>query len=148
MRSFRCFALASSLWAFAACDSPTAGLAGVWEGTAAGGILLPGGMTFHLTLTETEFGVVSGAGHLSLNDDGIVFNNGLPVLPVTVTGAHTFPSVSLHIAAGGLQPMNFQATLDNGLAHLSGVLNGSGFLGTQLQLTRVVQSPLSRITGP
>ena len=148
MPSFHRLAVVSCLLLVVACDSRTHGVAGMWEGTAAGGILLPGGMNFHLTLTETEFGVVSGAGHLSLNDAGVVFNNGLPVLPVTITGAHASPAVSLHVTAGGLQPMNYQATMDRSLARIAGVLNGSGFLGTQMDLHRTPPSTASRVTAP
>jgi hypothetical protein len=133
MAPARFFASWPLLVCLAACDSPERGVAGLWTGDARGNVI------FTLTLTETEFGVVSGAGRL---------NSGTLVFPATVSGAHAHPTVALHIQAQGVQSMNFQGIMDHGLANIRGVLNGSGFSQDSLRLTRVAQSPSPALTAP
>ena len=117
---------------FPACDS-TVGLPGVWTGA------VQTGTSFNLTLTETEPGVVSGGGRI---------NNTLTVFPVTVTGAHSHPAVSLAITATGVQPMNFSGTMDPALSRIDGVLFGSGFTGDSLHLIRNTPALTGRLTAP
>lgn len=115
-----------------ACES-SQGLPGVWTGT------VTNGTSFNLTITETLQGVVSGAGRI---------NNTLTVFPVTVTGAHAHPAVTLAITAQGLAPTNFSGTLDATLSRMDGVLYGSGFVGDSLHLVRITPAITAQLTAP
>ena len=121
----------------AACDS-TVGLAGVWTGP------VPGGYSMTLTLTETGVGVVSGSGRFH-NPANLT----TPFSAVNVTGAHSHPAVSLHIAfPGNIQPLNITGALNSTLSKIDAVVFGSGFLGDSVHLTRNTPAISGRITAP
>ena len=121
-----------------ACSS-SEGLSGVWTGSTVSNI------SFTITLTETDAGQVTGAGRLNIPAGQ--FGNA-SVFPLTTTGAHAHPALSLHIQPTGLQSMNFTGVLQAGLGRIEGVLNGSGFFGDSLKLNRVTPGGAGQITAP
>lgn len=118
--------------------SSSEGLSGVWAGTTVSSIV------FTITLTETEAGQVTGAGRVNI-PSGL---GGTSVFPLTMTGAHAHPALSLHIQPTGLQSMNFSGLLQTGLGRIDGVLNGSGFFGDSLRLSRVPLGTAGQLTAP
>jgi len=97
-----------------------------------------------MTITETEQGAVTGGGRLVNTFPGV----STFIFPLTVTGAHAHPAISLAIAPVGAQSMNFSGTIDPTLARMDGVLFGSGFTGDSLHLLRTTPSSVAQITAP
>lgn len=93
-------------------------MTGTWEGAVFGSTVL-------LTTLEQQR-QISGSGSIAGNTTS---------LAVSVTGTHVHPTVSLLISAVGFSEMNYTATFV-GTNELSGNVQGSGFTGQQLVLTR------------
>ena len=124
----------------AGCDPPV-GLSGVWTGSTSAQV---GGFSFNLTLTESEQGVVAGAGRF-INPNSLTS----PFSAVNVTGAHAHPAVNLHILfSGNTVPTSFSGTLDRTLTVMRGALFGSGFTGDSIRLVRNTPAISGRITAP
>ncbi|MBI4501901.1 MAG: hypothetical protein HY700_12175 [Gemmatimonadetes bacterium] len=128
-------ALAALALVISACGDD-ASISGVWSGRTADGV------NFNLTLVETPQGAVSGAGRLT---------NGITApLPVNATGAHAHPSISLTLdfPRTNYSPINFQGIFNGSMNVIRGALNGSGFDGDSLNLSRNTPPPSARITAP
>jgi hypothetical protein len=100
----------------------TPSLSGIWGGpiqldsTSAGAVV---------SLNETAE-TVSGYGEFIVSPGGLSF---------TVTGTHSYPSVSLTLQISGLEDVNYSGTL-SGSDTIYGSLNGIGFVDQPLTLYR------------
>lgn len=93
---------------------------GSWSGTSQG-------VTLNLTLTEGVGGSVSGSGNMAGSLDNLAL--------VVRQGTHSYPSLSLVLAATGYEDLNFAGRLLSE-DEISGTLNGSGFDDFNLNLRR------------
>ena len=127
------------------------GIPGVWTGSfrTIANLVQPSRMySFTLTLTETDVGVISGGGRLLNSPPDTLIAQSTTYFAVTVTGAHAHPSITLAIAPGGAQAMNFTGTVDGTLTRMDGVVIGSGFIGDSLHFVRNTPQSSARITAP
>lgn len=119
------FCLATLFLALPGCgDSGPTGpatfdVSGQWSGQT-------GDFQFDLTLNENQEGSISGGGSASGPGGSVSLN---------LTGTHTGENVTLTMTSTGLADLNYSATLENS-NRMSGPLNGSGFNGQTLVLTR------------
>ena len=95
---------------------------GRWSGT-----FVDDGATLTLSLVLAENGsTLSGSGTLSVLGES---------LAVSASGTHSHPDVSITISTPGYQPSNITLTCTD-TDHLTGRVNGSGFVNLAITLTR------------
>lgn len=111
------------LVAFVGCDRntapPTPSMTGTWTGN------MQNGTSFTMTTTERDE-VVTGSGSV---------RSGAQALAFTVTGTHVHPNVSLTVRITGYQDANFTGAFRKE-HHVRGTLNGSGFVGEEVEFVR------------
>lgn len=105
----------------AACGSstePKPTVAGRWTGVI-------GGQMLDVTLVENS-GVVNGTGTITNTPTG--------TRALTITGTFANPAFTATMTSGTIQPINLSATVSGN--QMNGTLNGSGFTGDAIILTR------------
>ena len=93
-------------------------VAGTWTGVT-------GAQTLSMTIVENS-GVVNGSGTITGTLSGTV--------SLTISGTFTNPTLAVSMASGTFQPIGLTAVLSGKV--LTGNLNGSGFTGDVIVLTR------------
>ena len=123
-RAAQLFAVAVVLLVYSACSGDSSGpkttVAGNWTGT---GTTSAGSFTVNLILAENS-GSVTGTGTIS----------GSTSIALTVTGTYSAPSVGLTFSSPGFENLNFSGTVSG--KTMTGTLNGSGFTGNAVTLTK------------
>lgn len=95
-------------------------LTGTWSGSAGGG-------DWSITISENEDGELSGSGSVESGGESV---------SLTVTGSHAHPDFSMTWSSSGVQDVNYAGTVGESGDQLNGELNGSGFSGESLTMTR------------
>jgi len=115
------FLMAAAAFVVAGCSSSTAPkvtVAGTWSGVTASQVLT-------ITLTESS-GSVSGSGTLT--------NTPVGTIAITVSGSFVGSTVSLALTSGLHPAINLTGTVAGNT--MTGALQGSGFTGDAITLTR------------
>jgi hypothetical protein len=124
VRTAQLFAVIAALLIYSACGGDSSGpkttVAGSWSGT---GTTSTSSFTLSLILAENS-GAVTGTGTLS----------GGSSIALTVTGTYSAPSVGLTFSSPGFENLNFSGTVSG--KTMTGTLNGSGFAGNAITLTK------------
>jgi hypothetical protein len=113
------------LVAAAACSGSTdvkiPKVSGGWSGIIAGTT-----NSANLTLVEDAAGSITGSGNLVSSVTSVA---------LTVTGTHADPSISMILASTGFSSVNYQGKVISATL-IRGTLQGSGFVGDSLILTK------------
>lgn len=131
-RILRCSALAVLVSTGAACgDSGTAAVPDpIASGSWAGSFQTTQGTDVDATMTITEdaAGGLTGSGNFSVGTAGAI--------AFTVSGAHAHPSISMTLSSAGNADTNLSGQMFPSGDSITGRLNGSGFIDTQISLGR------------
>lgn len=117
---------ASVALALPACDSggdEEPGIEGQWSGTAN---VQGGAISVDVTLNESD-GDISGNG---------VLNVGGETASTDVSGTYNYPNVSLTFSTQQYEDLSISGDINEGGTQIDGELNGSGFSGQVITLTR------------
>lgn len=100
--------------------APPPTVTGTWAG-------FTGSQKLTITITENA-GTVGGSGTITNTSTG--------TRALSITGSWSRPTLSITFSSGTAQPFNLTANLNPAGTNLAGPLNGSGFSGEVMSMTR------------